>query len=225
MTTDDRGVAALLRSEHRVLDPVERVSEVIFGLIMALTFTCSLSVATSGRQEVREMLIGALGCNLAWGIVDAVMYVITSMVQRAREFALVRAVKSLDDATARRLVHDHMSEALAPAADEVWLDRTVGRLRALPAPSSRASVTAADVRAAIAVLLFVFVSTLPVAVPFVFIRAPEHALRISNAVAILMLFAAGAALARFAGLPRFRLGLGVAVLGSALVGLTIALGG
>ena len=225
MTTDDRGVAALLRSEHRALDPVDRVSEVIFGLIMALTFTCSLSVATSGRQEVREMLIGALGCNLAWGIVDAVMYVITSMVLRAREFALVRAVKSLDDATSRQLVHGHMSEALAPAADEAWLDRSVARLRALPAPSRRALVTTVDLRAAVAVLLLVFVSTLPVAVPFMLIQAPEHALRVSNAVAIAMLFTAGVALARFAGLPRFRLGLGVAVLGSALVGLTIALGG
>jgi VIT1/CCC1 family predicted Fe2+/Mn2+ transporter len=225
MTSEDQGIAALLRSEHRVLDPVDRTSEVIFGLIMALTFTCSLSVATSGRQEVREMLIGALGCNLAWGIVDGVMYVITSMVQRAREFALVRAVKSLDDATSRRLVRARMSEALAPMADDAWLDRSVARLRALPAPSRRALVTAADLRAAIAVLLLVFVSTLPVAVPFMLIHAPEHALRVSNAVAIALLFTAGVALARFAGLPRFRLGVAMVVLGSSMVSLAIALGG
>ena len=56
------------------LTPVDRVSGVIFGLIMALTFTGSLSVATADRNEVRTMLIGALGCNIAWGLVDAVMY-------------------------------------------------------------------------------------------------------------------------------------------------------
>lgn len=225
MTPDDRGVAALLRKERRALDPVDRVSEVIFGVIMALTFTCSLGVATSGRQEIREMLVGALGCNLAWGIVDGVMYVVTSMVQRARAFALIRAVKSLDDATARQLVHSNMSDNLAPAVDEGWLDRTVARLRALPAPSRRVLMTVADLRGAIAVLLVVSLSTLPVAVPFMFIPAAHQALRISNAVAVAMLFLAGTALARFAGLPQLRLGLGMAVLGSAMVGVAVALGG
>ena len=59
------------RSSKRALDPIERVAEVVFGLIMVLTFTGSLSVATAGNAEVREMLIGALGCNLAWGVIDA----------------------------------------------------------------------------------------------------------------------------------------------------------
>ena len=132
MTRDADVASDLLRSRRRVLDPVERSEEVIFGLIMALTFTCSISVATSGRQEVREMLIGALGCNLAWGIVDGAMYVITSMVQRARELGLILAVRSVDDATAARLVQSRMSEALAAVADEEWLNRSVARLRAIP---------------------------------------------------------------------------------------------
>jgi len=48
-----------------VLDPIDRVSEIIFGLIMALTFTGALSTATAGREEVRTMMMTALGCNLA----------------------------------------------------------------------------------------------------------------------------------------------------------------
>ncbi len=62
------------KSSKRVLDPVERVSEVLFGLIMVLTFTGSLSVAKAGRDDIRTMLIGALGCNIAWGIIDGVLY-------------------------------------------------------------------------------------------------------------------------------------------------------
>src|SRR5204862_345440 len=62
------------RSSKRVLDPIDRVSEVLFGLIMVLTFTGALSVAEAGREDVRTMLIGALGCNLAWGIIDGVLY-------------------------------------------------------------------------------------------------------------------------------------------------------
>jgi hypothetical protein len=65
-TSDDA-----MRASKRILDPVDRVSEILFGLIMLLTFTGSLSVAEAGREDIRTMLIGALGCNLAWGIIDA----------------------------------------------------------------------------------------------------------------------------------------------------------
>ena len=61
------------KPSRRVLEPTERLSEVLFGLIMVLTFTGSLSLAEKGRGAVRTMLIGALGCNLAWGIIDGIM--------------------------------------------------------------------------------------------------------------------------------------------------------
>lgn len=68
----------------RVLDPIDRVSEIIFGLLMALSFTGSLSVAT-GHEEIRTVLAAALGCNIAWGLVDAVMYLVGVATERARE--------------------------------------------------------------------------------------------------------------------------------------------
>jgi len=69
----------------RLLDPLDRVSEILFGLIMAVTIVGSLSIATAGHTEVRAVLIGALGCNIAWGLVDAVMYVLRGMAERARQ--------------------------------------------------------------------------------------------------------------------------------------------
>jgi VIT1/CCC1 family predicted Fe2+/Mn2+ transporter len=68
----------------RVLDPLERASEILFGVIMVLTFTGSISVAEGGAAETRELLIGAIACNLAWGIVDGVMYVLATLTERAR---------------------------------------------------------------------------------------------------------------------------------------------
>ena len=49
-----------IKSPKRLLEPYERISEVLFGLIMVLTFTGSLSVANAGHDDVRAMLIGAL---------------------------------------------------------------------------------------------------------------------------------------------------------------------
>ena len=70
-----------------VLDPVERVSEVIFGVLMAMTFIGALNVATAGRDDVRTAMIAALGCNIAWGLADAVMYIVGTLTERTREGA------------------------------------------------------------------------------------------------------------------------------------------
>src|SRR6188474_2665547 len=85
------------KPSQRVLDPTERVSEGVFGLIMVLTFTGSLSVAEAGRDDVRTMLIGALGCNIAWGVIDALLYLMGSLASRGRDLAVLRALRGAAD--------------------------------------------------------------------------------------------------------------------------------
>ena len=80
-----------VKSSRLVLDPNERIAEVLFGLIMVLTFTGSLSVAEADRAEVRTMLIGALGCNLAWGVIDAVLYLMGSLSEKGTGLLAFRA--------------------------------------------------------------------------------------------------------------------------------------
>jgi len=91
------------RTSRRVLEPIDRVLEVLFGLIMVLTFTGSLSAAESGRAEVRAMLVGALGCNLAWGLIDGLMYLMTCLIERAQSLRTVLAVRGARRAPALRL--------------------------------------------------------------------------------------------------------------------------
>src|SRR5213592_484433 len=79
--------------ESALLNRVDRVSEVLFGLIMVLTFTGAISIASDGKQEIRELLVGALGCNLAWGLVDAIMYLMNSLAERAADRRMVEAVQ------------------------------------------------------------------------------------------------------------------------------------
>ena len=84
----------------RVLAADERIAEVLFGLIMVLTFTGSLSVAEAGREDIRAMLIGALGCNVAWGVIDAVLYLMGCLAERGRDLQTYRAVREAADPTA-----------------------------------------------------------------------------------------------------------------------------
>jgi VIT1/CCC1 family predicted Fe2+/Mn2+ transporter len=75
------------------------------------------------------------------------------------------------------------------------------------------------------VFLLVFLSTLPIAVPFMLMRNASSALRTSNGIALVMLFLAGVAYARVVGRSPWIFGVSMMALGSVLVALTIALGG
>lgn len=210
----------------RVLDPIERISEVLFGLFMVLTFTGTLSVIDSGRDEVRDMLVAAVGCNLAWGFVDAVMYVLRNLVARGRKATLIQALRdAARPEQARRLIGDEIgavSNALGPAEFE----RIRQWVAAQPASAvPRVAVTAADLKGAVAVFLLVFLSTFPVVLPFVFITDPGVAKRASAAVAIAMLYVCGYGWGRYAGLKAWRTGAVMVLLGSGVEAVVIALGG
>jgi hypothetical protein len=211
---------------RRVLDPVERVSEVLFGLIMVLTFTGSLSVADAGRTEVRTMLVGALGCNLAWGLIDGVFYLMGCLAETGRNLLTLRAVRSAPNAKqGAHLVAESLPPAVARVLTPAELESLHGRLAALPEPPARASLRKDEWLGALGVFLLVFLSTFPVVIPFLFVPDLFTALRVSNAIAIVMLFAAGYAFGKMTGRRPVGVGIAMVILGAALVSVTMALGG
>jgi hypothetical protein len=214
-------------SRRRVLTPDERIAEVLFGLIMVLTFTGSLSVAESGREDVRTMLIAALGCNIAWGIIDGVLYLMGVLAEKGRSLAMQRAVRdATDPQRAQQLIVDGLPPLIASVLGPAELQAVHSRLRDLPDPPSRASLSKKDWVGAAGVFLLVFLSTFPVALPFIFMTNAATALRVSNAIAVAMLFVAGSAFARITGVRRpWLMGISMVVLGVVLVALTMALGG
>src|SRR5262245_8130420 len=211
---------------RRVLEPLERLSEILFGLIMALTFTTTLSVATAGREDVREMLVGALGCNIAWGFIDAVFYLLGTMAERHRNLSILRRVRDAAGAdSARSLIADALPPVVASVMRPADLDFVGQQLAKLPEPRVRLTPTWLDLKGALAVFLIVVLITIPVALPFVFIQQAHLALRVSNGIALVLLFATGYLLGRYAGRPPIRLGLFMTLIGLVLVAATIALGG
>jgi len=213
-------------AHKRILDPVDRFSEALFGLIMVLTITGSLSVAEAGRSEVHSMLISALGCSIAWGIVDAVMYLMACCSEQGRNIVALRSLKTAKEAAeAHRAISEALPPLIAAVVQPAELEALRGRLRDLPEPASHPRLTPDDWLGAIAVFLLVVLATLPVAVPFLFISDPGVALRASNGVALVMLFVMGFKFGRYAGYRSFRMGLWMVLLGAALVAITMALGG
>jgi hypothetical protein len=212
--------------QGRVLDPIERVSEALFGLIMVLTFTGSLSVANPERSEVREMLVAAIGCNLAWGIVDAAMYVLASVMARGRGLSVLKRVQSArDPAEARDAIAALIDPFVAARLRPAILEMAREDLTAVRDAPAGPGVTRQDFVGAVEVFLLVFLSTFPVVIPFILMHDARLALRTSNAIAVSMLFIGGWSLGHYAGLRPWLTGLSMAGLGAVLVGITIALGG
>lgn len=213
-------------ASRRLLDPIDRSSEVLFGLIMVLTFIGSISVAESGRAEIRTVLEAAIGCNLAWGIVDAVMYLMSQFTESARTASTVRAVRATrDPETANKLLEETLPSEVADALTPADFDLLRQRLAGANGEPGRSSLERKDFFRAMGVFMLVFLSTIPVVLPFVFMSDVAAALRMSQAIALVMLFITGWSLGTHVGRSGWRFGGVMALSGIVLAGLTMALGG
>jgi VIT1/CCC1 family predicted Fe2+/Mn2+ transporter len=212
------------KSLYPALEPMERISEVLFGLIMVLTCTGTLSVATADRMQIRTMLIGALGCNLAWGIIDAGMFLMGRLHEQGRNISILRSVRDSPE-TARRAIVNALPPMLGSILPQDQLELIRERLIELPDPSTHPILTKKDGVGAIAVCLLVFLSTFPVTIPFIVFDDARLALRVSNLIAIVMIFICGYLIGHYAGLRKWIMGALCVAIGSALVLVAIALGG
>jgi len=216
----------LTKPSARLLDPMERVSEILFGVSMVLTFTCSFSVAEADREEIRTILVGALGCNLAWGIIDAVFYLMGCFSTQGRGILQLNAVRTVSDPTlAHRVIADALPPRLASVLSPAELEGMRQKLKELPEPPARPRLSRNHWLGALGVFLIVFMSTLPVLLPFIFVDDPRLALRTSNAIAVVLLFLTGYRVGHYAGYRPWGMGLAMVILGGAMVGITISLGG
>jgi VIT1/CCC1 family predicted Fe2+/Mn2+ transporter len=221
--TDRSPIAPVLREP--LLSPVDRVSEMIFGLFMALTFVGVVSMATADRAEIRTMLIAALGCNLAWGLVDAVMYLVRTLTERGRLVTLARAIRAADAEAGRRVLRDVLPPAVSRLVTATEIDAMRDRLLALAEVRKRPRLHRDDFVAALGVFLIVVASTFPVALPFVFFDDAGTALSVSRAIGLAMMFLGGLALGRYAGYGSWRTGFMMAALGTVVIVVVVALGG
>jgi len=209
----------------RLLDPVDRISEVLFGLIMAVTIVGSLSIGTAGRDDVHAVTMAALACNIAWGLVDAVMYVVRTVTQRTHDRALGVRIRSAGPDAGRRLIAAALPEPVAAIAGTEELEGMRLRLLAIRT-DERPVLGPRDILEALGVFALVVVATFPVAAPFLLVQDAAVALNLSRAITLAMLFGAGVELGRHGGHPRpLVTGVAMAVFGAALIGAVKALGG
>jgi hypothetical protein len=218
------------RFTQRHLDPGSRLSEILFGLIMVLTVTLTAGFnVAEGRRGVRQLLLAAIGSNVAWGIIDAAMYIMNCMIVRRGRIRLVEAVQRAADskralALIQNRVEPELQELLGPEEAEAFR-KTILKHIARASVVAKVILTKEDLYGALASFWLVFVSCLPAAIPFLFFRQPQVALRVSNFLLIAGLFYVGQKWAAYAGRNRMVVGLAMVAVGLTLVGVAILFGG
>lgn len=220
----------LIHRITNIIDPGDALGEVLFGLIMALTFTVGsrLLFAEEGLN-VRELIVATIGCNVAWGIIDAILFILGTVFYKSRRLRLFRQIKAArsESQALAVLASEFPIEdvSLSPkAADADALYRSFLAL-AKRADPVKVTLSKGDLLAAIAVFLLVSATSLPAVVPFLLIDNANLALRASNLFLIILLFMTGYAWASFSDAKPFRAGITMTCLGLVLVGIAVALGG
>jgi hypothetical protein len=219
-------VSATPRFLHEpVLDTVERVSEMCFGLFMALTFVGAVNAAGDEKQTGLAMFYTAFGCNLAWGMVDAVMYLVRTLTNRGKVLTLSRDVRRAPDVAAgMKVLRSGLPQQLSSLLGDAEVETIRSRLLSMELPA-KPQLTGRDFVGAFGIFLIVVASTFPVALPFVLIDNAKVALLVSRILTLVMLFGGGLALGHFAGYGSWRTGMAMVGLGIVLTVAIIALGG
>lgn len=208
------------------LDVVERVSEMCFGLLMALIFFGAVSTVGPEQEAPSIMWRAALGCDLAWGLAGATMYLLHTLTSRGYRLALALDMKSAPDAaTAIGLVRNALPPFIEILVTDADLEPLRGRLVQLEPLPERPRLYFIDLLRAARVFFIVVLSTFPVVLPFMLIDDVPRALLISRMLSLAMLFFGGFVLGRRAGLGAWRAGFGMMVIGVCLTMAIIALSG
>ncbi len=209
------------------LDPSTRLNEVLFGLIMALGITGAVRLGLE-KSTNRELLVAVLGCNVAWGIVDGVMFVLVSLFERGRKARIVNRVRTAPtDEAALQQIQEELGdrlESLTNPTEREQLYRWVLDI-ARRADVQPPRIQRDDILGGIAVGLLIVVATLPVVLPFVFVTDTHNAVRFSAIITLVLQFVVGYWWGRVVGASPWRIGAGVTAVGLSLVLITIALGG
>jgi hypothetical protein len=219
----------LFRKLHRTLEPGDTLAELIFGLLMVLTFT--LGARLLGPEEPtdgRELLIAAIGCNVAWGIIDGFLYVLGRVFERLRVASVVESVRGAhDEPAAIAVLRAEMAGDLPDLGDPAHRERFYASIAAAARskPAAKVPLLAEDLRGALAVFCLVVLTAVPAALPFLVWDNAYLALRISNALLLVCLFVIGYLWGRHVGARPLFAGTVISSIGVVLVLIAIPLGG
>jgi len=213
---------------RQYLDPTDRLDELLFGLIMVLSITLGVSLAADAASRTSTVAWTILSCNLAWGLIDGGMYVVTSLFTRGHQAKLMQTLNSAANAdeqlaTIGAALDDRLSPLTSPEERHTLYLKIAQRVRGAPVPQTH--VVVEDLYGALATVWLTILASIPALVPFLFYADRFTAARVSNACVLLSLFAVGYLFSRECNANPWRVGLATVMFGAIMVAIVVSLGG
>lgn len=221
----------------RFIDPIDRLSETVFSILILLTFTLAFRIvrlsadtaSASSLEEANELLIGALGAILAWGVIDGVMYALISLFERGEKHRLLYSIQAAEsDAQAVEAIADELDYILEPISEETVRQELYNSIlvhlrgsQPRPIGFTRDDLTGAFSHVVVAIL-----AVLPSLAPLFLLRHDfELAIRVSNLVSFIVLFIVGYSWGQYTGANPWKTALLLTAVAVAMVLIAIPLGG
>jgi VIT1/CCC1 family predicted Fe2+/Mn2+ transporter len=221
----------------RLLDPIDRLSETIFSVLILLTFTLAYLILRVGTEPLEPissgyllgLAVAALGAIFAWGLIDGVVYVLLAVLERGEKHRfLARIQTSPTREEGLKAVAEELDFILEPITGEgqrrLLYEDVLDHLR--DSRPQTVTLTRDDLYGGLGCVLIAVLSVLPSLLSLVLLR--DHywiALRVSNLISVGVLFYTGYQWGRYSGSGPIKTGLLLASIGLLLAGIAIPLGG
>lgn len=218
-----------------LLDPIDRLAETIYSVLILLTFTLAFRIFHLGSGEavtseyVNELLLGAILAILAWGVIDGIVYALTEVFERGEKHRILLYIEAADSPEeAVEAVADELDFILEPITSESQRRALYAEILehlhdSQPQP---VRLTRADLTGGAASVLVAVLAVLPSLIPFALFRDdPALAIRISNIISFLVLFYSGYEWGKYTGTNPWKTGLLLLAVGVLLVAIAIPFGG
>lgn len=220
-----------------MLDPIDRLSETIFSVLILLTFTLAYRVIRLGTDPYEpippeyliDMAVTALGATFAWGLIDGVIYALLAVFERGEKHRFLARVQSAaSEEEGVNVIAEELDYVLEPITGKeqrrlLYVD-VMDHLR--DSRPQLVTLTREDFYGAVGCLLIALLAVLPSLTPLVLLR--DHywiALRASNLVSFAVLFISGYQWGKYTGSDPRKTGLLLSAIGIGLAAIAIALGG
>lgn len=210
------------------LDPADRLCEVTCGLVMTLTILLTAGYYVEDADDpAHTLLVVAVGCNLAWGLIDGLLYVMSDMYDRAKQRRGLDALRSADPARGQAFVRERLTRAAGAVltTDEETTVASALYAAATRTPDPPSGITIGNVRTALVTVLLNMLALVPPVLVFALVDDWSTALDLASALLVTMMFLVGEGWGREVGLRPWRAGASMVLIGGTMVAIAVVLGG
>jgi hypothetical protein len=202
-----------------LIDPIDWLSETIFSILIFILYILAFRlIILSGapqvsvsRENLNDLLIGALGAVLAWGLIDGIMYALFATFERSERHRLLRDIQAAKtEQEAVDIIAEDMDYLLEPIASEdvrkaLYSNILIHLKNSAP---RNIGLKREDITSALGHVLVAIVAVIPSIIPFFMFQHDYNlAIRVSLFVSFIVLFVAGFRWGKYSGANPWKTGL------------------